>query len=204
MKNMNSIAKSFNSQTAAFNALCFLLLFAYCGLVSAFQFSQTLANESTVTFGFKQMGVASEGKFNKFAAQLFFDPAKLSQAKANIEIFVDSIDTGSKEGDDEVVGKLWFNAKVYPVASFVSTGIKALGGNRYVASGRLSIKGKTLDVTTPVTFRVEGTRGIFDGSFVINRLDYGIGEGLWADVATVADAIQIKFHIVVNASPAKK
>ena len=117
---------------------------------------------------------------------------------------MDSIDTGSKEGDDEVVGKLWFNAKVYPVASFVSTGIKALGGNRYVASGRLSIKGKTLDVTTPVTFRVEGTRGIFDGSFVINRLDYGIGEGLWADVATVADAIQIKFHIVVNASPAKK
>ena len=35
--------------------------------------------------------------------------------------------------NEEVVGKLWFNAKTFPSASFVSTGIKALGGNRYQA-----------------------------------------------------------------------
>ncbi len=191
-------------RTQAFHVLSLAGLFFYCGLAYAVQFSQVQTNESSVNFGFTQMGVASEGKFKKFTAQLVFDPAKLSQAKATFEIHVDSIDTGSKEGDDEVVGKLWFNAKTFPLASFVSTGIKALGGNSYVASGRLSIKGNTLEVATPVTFLVEGKRGIFDGSFVINRLDYAIGEGLWADVGTVANEIKIKFHIVVNASPAKK
>jgi polyisoprenoid-binding protein YceI len=196
--------KRYLTRTTVFNTLGFAGLLVYCGLASALQFSQVQVNESSVNFGFRQMGVASEGRFNRFNAQLVFDPAKLSQAKATFEIYVDSIDTGSKEGDDEVVGKLWFNAKMFPVASFVSTGIKALGGNSYVASGKLSIKGKTLAVTTPVTFLSEGKRGIFDGAFVINRLDYAIGEGLWADVGTVANAIQIKFHIVVNVSPAKK
>jgi polyisoprenoid-binding protein YceI len=186
------------------NSLSMLGLLLICNPVAALQFSQVQANESAVKFGFKQMGVPSDGTFNKFTAQLSFDPAKLSDAKARIDINVDSIDTGSKDGNEEVVGKLWFNAKAYPLASFASTGMKSLGGNRYEASGKLSIKGKTLDVVTPVTFQSNGTLGTFDGVFTIKRLDYAIGEGEWKDVGTVADEIQIKFHIVVNAAPAKK
>lgn len=172
--------------------------------VSALEFKQVLASESTVTFGYKQMGVPLEGKFNKFEAQISFDPAKATQAQARIEINVASIDTGSAEANDEVVGKLWFNAKAFPSASFVSTGIKALGGNRYQATGKLTIKGKTMEVTTPVTFQANGNRGLFDGTFAIKRLDYAIGEGEWKDVSAVADEIQIKFHVVVNASSSKK
>jgi polyisoprenoid-binding protein YceI len=172
--------------------------------VSALEFKQVVANESTVAFGYKQMGVPLEGKFNKFDAQITFDPAKAERAQARIDISVASIDTGSTEANDEVVGKLWFNAKTFPTASFVSTGIKALGGNRYQATGKLTIKGKTLDVTTPVTFQASGNRGLFDGTFTIKRLDYAIGEGEWTDVSAVADEIQIKFHVVVNASSSKK
>ncbi|MFY9260487.1 MAG: hypothetical protein WAO71_08275 [Gallionella sp.] len=32
---------------------------------------------------------------------------------------------------------------------------------------------------------------------------YAIGEGEWTDVGTVANEIQIKFHLVVNAVPSK-
>jgi polyisoprenoid-binding protein YceI len=181
--------------------LCLMLV---AGHVSALEFKQLLPNESTVTFGYKQMGVPMDGKFKKFSAQISFDPSALAKAQAKIDIDVGSIDTGSTDADEEVVGKLWFNAKAFPAASFASTGIKALGGNRYQASGKLSIKGKTLDVTTPVTFQATGTRGVFEGTFAIKRLDYAIGEGEWTDVSAVADEIQIKFHIVVNASTGKK
>ena len=174
------------------------------GHVSALEFKQVNANESSITFGYKQMNVPLEGKFNKFDAQVSFDPAKATKAQARIDINVASIDTGSAEANEEVVGKLWFNAKTFPTASFASTGIKDLGGNRYQAFGKLSIKGKTLDVSTPVTFHTNGTRGIFEGSFNIKRLDYAIGEGEWTDVSAVADEIQIKFHLVVNAAPSKK
>lgn len=175
-----------------------------CAQAQAVEFKQVQTSESAVTFGYTQMGVPLDGKFSKFSAQISFDPAKIANAQARIEIDVASIDTGSAEGNDEVVGKLWFNAKTYPAASFVSTGLKALGGNRYEASGKLTIKGKTLEVKAPVTFQASGNRGVFDGSFNIKRLDYSIGEGEWTDVATVANEIQIKFHLVVNASPSKK
>jgi polyisoprenoid-binding protein YceI len=181
--------------------LCLMLIASH---VSALEFKQVLTDESTVTFGYKQMGVPMDGKFNKFSAQISFDPAALAKAQAKLDIDVASIDTGSNDANEEVAGKLWFNTKTFPAASFVSTGIKALGGNRYQATGKLSIKGKTLDVSTPVTFQATGTRGEFAGTFAIKRLDYAIGEGEWTDVGTVADEIQIKFHVVVNASPSKK
>jgi polyisoprenoid-binding protein YceI len=172
--------------------------------VLALEFKQVQTNDSAVTFGFKQMGVPLDGKFNKFSAQVTFDPAQLAKAQARIDIDLASIDTGSADGNEEVVGKKWFNVKDYPTASFVSTGIKALGGNRYQALGKLSIKGRTQDVAAPVTFQSDGKRGIFEGAFEIKRLDYAIGEGEWTDVSSVANEIQIKFHVVVNASPGKK
>jgi len=183
--------------------LFILFMLAY-GMASAVEFNQMLTSESTVTFGFKQMGVALDGKFGKFAAQLSFDPTKIDKAQAKIDIDVASIDTGSDEGNEEVVGKQWFNAKAFPTASFTSTGLKALGGNRYEASGKLSIKGRTLDVKAPVTFQSAGNRGQFDGTLTIKRLDYAIGEGVWSDVDTVANEIQIRFHLVVTAAPNKK
>jgi polyisoprenoid-binding protein YceI len=186
------------------NGTLLLGLMLMAGHVSALEFKQVQTNESTITFGYKQMNVPLDGKFGKFTAQISFDPAKAAQAKARIDIDVASIDTGSAEANEEVVGKLWFNAKVFPTASFVSTDIKALGGNHYQASGKLSIKGKTLDVVTPVTFQANGTHGTLEGMFTIKRLDFAIGEGEWTDVSTVADEIQIKFHIVVNAAPGKK
>lgn len=177
-----------------------LLLFIHPSL--ALEFNQVQENTSVLTFDYKQMGVAMEGKFKQFSAQISFDPDKLANAQAHIDVTLASIDTGSREADEEVSGKLWFNTKIYPLASFVSTGIKALGGNRYQASGHLSIKGKTLDIVAPVTFESEGKKGVFKGSFNIKRTSYAIGTGEWADLGTVADDIAIKFHLVVNASPA--
>ena len=168
----------------------------------ALEYNQVQTNQSALTFGYKQMDVPMDGKFSKFAAQISFDPARLENARAHIDVSLASIDTGSTDADEEVVGKQWFNAKTYPLASFVSTGVKALGGNRYQATGRLSIKGRTLDIVAPVTFRSDGNRGLFDGSFNIRRLAYEIGTGEWTDVGTVADDIQIRFHLVVLTSPA--
>lgn len=179
------------------------LLFA-SGQVGAVEFNQVRSNESSLIFAYKQMGVPMDGKFNKFLAQLAFDPARLDKAYARIDVDVASIDTGSAEANDEVVGKQWFNAKAYPGVRFVFGGIRAVGGDRYLVTGQLTIKGKTLDVSAPVTFQAAGSRGVFDGSFNIKRLDYAIGEGEWVDVGTVANEIQIKFHIVVYAVPSRK
>lgn len=170
----------------------------------AVEFNRVQTNKSILAFAYKQMGVPMEGKFQKFSARIAFDPAKISTAQAQIEVDLASIDTGFSEGDDEVLGKQWFNAKVYPAAQFVSTGVKVLGGNRYEVFGKLTLKGKSQDVSAPFTFKPEGASAVFDGAFTLKRLDYAIGEGAWADVSAVANEVQIKFHIVADAVPVKK
>jgi hypothetical protein len=97
-------------------------------------------------------------------------------------------------------GKAWFNTREFPVARFVATTVKPLGNNRYEVAGKMSIKGKTRDLVTPVTVTQQGNSASFDGSLVFKRADYGIGDGIWADFGTVANEIQIKFRLVASAS----
>ncbi len=177
-----------------------LLLAGAMSGTHAAEFNRVQPDKSALTFAYRQMGVPMEGKFRKFAAHIAFDPNKLSAAQAQIEINPADIDTGLSDADAEVLGKLWFNIKAYPSAQFVATGVKALGGNRYEASGKLTIKGKTQDVPVIFTFKPEGVLGIFDGAFTLKRLDYAIGEGEWTDVSAVANEVQVKFHIVANAA----
>jgi polyisoprenoid-binding protein YceI len=162
------------------------------------EYSQVQPEKSSVAFVYKQMGVAVDGKFKRFSSQLSFDPAKPTAAKATFDVELASVDTGAPEGDDEVAGKPWFNTKAFPTARFVSSGVKALGGNKYEVTGQLSIKGKTQDVVVPATFTAQGNSGVFDGSFTIRRADFSIGEGSWAKFDIVANDVLVKFRITAS------
>lgn len=169
----------------------------------AVEFNQLQPNRSSLSFVYKQMNVPVEGQFKSFRSKLAYDPAKPAAAKAELEIDLASIDAGSKDANDEVAGKAWFNTKAFPIAKFVATSVKPLGGNRVELAGKMSIKGKTLDLVTPVTVTQQGNAATFDGSLVLKRADYGIGDGIWADFGTVANEIQIKFRLVATAAAAK-
>jgi len=166
--------------------------------VHAGEFNATQADENTLVFSFKQMNVGMEGRFKKFAVQIVFDPDKAASAKVVLDVDLASIDTGSSEGNEEVAGKQWFNTKAYPVAHFASSSIKALGGNRYEVTGQLSIKGRTQPVTAPTTVTIKGNKASFDGTFVLKRADFSIGEGPWADFGVIANEVPITFHILAS------
>lgn len=161
----------------------------------AVEYKAIQADKSSITFNYKQMGVAMDGKFKKFSAQLNLDPTKPAAAKAQIDIELASIDTGSSEADDEVVGKSWFNAKAFPKASFVAQQIKATGPQQFEVMGQLSIKGKTQDIKFPLKYVAQGAAGVFSGSFVMRRADFGIGEGMWSKFDVVANDIQVNFQL---------
>lgn len=178
-------------------ALLASLVFA--NQVQAIELTSIQTDRSELSFVYTQMGVPVEGRFKKFTAQLSFDLAKLATAKAVLDLDLASIDAGSPEASDEVAGKDWFNTKTFPRAEFVSTGFKALGGNRYEVSGNISIKGHTQAVVAPFTLDPQGNITIVDGAFVLKRADFSIGEGIWADFGTVANEIQIKFLFLASA-----
>ncbi len=166
----------------------------------AIEFNQFQASKSALAFVSKQMNVPVEGQFKSFRSKIAFDPAKPAAAKAELEIDLASIDAGSKDANDEVAGKAWFNTKEFPVAKFVATSVKPLGANRFELVGKMTIKGRTLDAVMPASFRLDGSTGVFEGSFILKRADYAIGEGIWADFGTVANEITIKFRLVAAAA----
>ena len=172
---------------------------ALCSYAQAVEFNHIQANNSTVGFAYKQMGVPVAGSLKKFDAQFSFDPANLPLAKAVFDMHLDSIDAGAQEANDEISKKAWFDIQTFPQAKFVSTGIKALGGNRYEVSGKMTIKGRTKDIAANFTFNPQSNVAVFDGSFMLNRADFAIGEGAWADFGIVADEILIQFHLLADA-----
>lgn len=186
-------------KTRAILAVLALLSVPAGGTLAA-EFSQLQPHRSAVSFVFKQMNVPVEGGFKRFRGQIGFDPAKPADARAEIEIDLASIDAGSAEANDEVAGKLWFDTKAHPVARFVATSIKPLGDNRFDVAGKMTIKGRTREVSTPATFRQDGAHALLEGSFVLKRADYAIGEGMWADFGTVANEVQIRFVLVAAAA----
>jgi len=166
----------------------------------AIEYNAVQADKSAITFTSKQMGVPVQGRFPKFSARVAFDPAKPDAAKVEISIDLAAIDAGSKDANDEVVGKQWFNVKVFPTASFTSSTVKAAGAGRYEVTGPLTIKGKSSPLTASFGFKAEGNNGIFDGGFTLKRIDFAIGEGPWADLSTVANEIQVNFRVVAAAA----
>jgi polyisoprenoid-binding protein YceI len=155
-------------------------------------YQAVVPEKSSVSFSYRQMGVAMDGKFKKFSAQVSLDTAKLDKAKGSIDIDLASIDTGSSEADQEVVGKAWFNVAAHPKASFVLKGLKATGANQYEATGQLTIKGQTRELHAPLKLSPQGA---LSGSFVLKRGDYGIGEGMWAKFDVVANEITVHFNL---------
>jgi polyisoprenoid-binding protein YceI len=189
-----------NAKRLALSATALLL----AGTAQSVEFNRVQIDKSRLAFTSKQMGVPVDGQFGKLKGQVNFDPAAPTAASAQLEIEVASIDAGSQEANDEVVGKQWLDAKAFPIASFVSTGVKALGGNRFEVVGKLTVKGRTRDLAAPFAFEQQGSEGVFDGEFVLKRLDFGIGEGPWSDIGAVANEIRIQFHLVAGSGPADR
>ena len=176
-----------------------LTLTTYAATLDAVQ-----PDKSKVAFSFKQMGVAMDGHFAKSSATLNFDPAKPEQAKASIEVDLASIDTGTDEIDQEVVGKAWFNTAAFPKAVFVAKQVKQIAPNKYEVLGSLSIKGRSRDVKTMFKLSPQGKSSVLSGSFTLQRADFAIGEGMWSKFDVVANDIQVNFQFTAfNAATGK-
>ena len=176
-------------------ALALTATLALAAAVQAAPYQAVQLDKSKISFSFKQMGVGMDGHFAKFSPQLSFDPAKPEQTKASIEIDLASVDTGSEEADQEVVGKSWFNTSAFPKAVFVAKHVKQTAPNVYEVLGTLTIKGRGRDVKFAMKHAPQGKLGILTGSFTLQRADYAIGEGMWSKFDVVANDILVSFQI---------
>lgn len=154
--------------------------------------------KSAITATFKQMNVPVEARFRTFSAQLDYDPARPEAARASVDISTASLDLGDPDMNNEVAKKDWFNSAQFPKASFVSSAIKPAGPGKLNVTGKLTIKGKSANVSFPLTVRAEAGKQLFEGALPIRRLAYNIGDGEWKDTSMVADEVVIRFRVLAG------
>jgi len=186
------------SGSATFLAASAALVLVAAGFAATASAAPIDGAKSTVITTSKQMNVAVDGKFKKISGDVTFDPAKPAAGSAHVNIDITSYDIGSPEYNDTLKGAEWFDSKTYPQATFVSSSITPAGDGKLTVAGKLTIKGKTQDVSVPLTYKTAGGVTTFDGVTAIKRLAYGIGSGEWKDTSVVADEVDIKFHLVVG------
>ena len=152
--------------------------------------------QSEIAFQVKQSGVPIDGRFRKFDAQLALDPKAPQAGTVTITVDTASATVGFAESDVELPRAPWFNSAKFPRAVFQSSSIKALGGGRFQAAGKLELKGTAHELVVPVTIVQSGVQSTATGEFVVKRLDYKIGENEWTDVSLVANDVRVRFKLV--------
>jgi polyisoprenoid-binding protein YceI len=133
--------------------------------------------------------------FKAWKAEITFDPADLAHAHADVTVDLASEASDEPDFDDGLKGALGFQVSHYPVARFVTTGFTHRTGGDYVATGRLSIRGVTKDVTLPFALTLDGARAHMKGTAEVIRTDFGVGQGMWTAPTPVAHEVTVTIDL---------
>lgn len=156
---------------------------------------------SSLGFTASYQGEAFAGSFTKFNSVISFDPAKLAQSRFDVRITLSSANTKNAERDEMLIGSDFFNTKAQPEARYTATKFRALGGNRFVAEGILTLRG--ISKAAPLTFTwTAGAKPQIVGTAKVQRLDYKVGIGDWDDVELIPNSVIINTSLIL--SPATK
>lgn len=165
------------------------LLLAFGGLASMAQL-RPVDKKSSVKFTVKNMGFDVDGTFSGLQGLIAFDPQSPTTGSIDVTIDANTVNTDNNMRDGHLKDGDYFDTKNYPNIRFVSTKITAAKGG-YLITGKLTIKGKTKEITFPfaATNNAEGIT--FTGSFKINRKDFGVG-----GTSIISNELEVKLNVV--------
>lgn len=152
---------------------------------------------SRLGFAYQAMGAEMQGEFNRFSADVRFDPAQPQSASVRLTVDTGSIDAGLPEATAEARSANFLDAARYPQAQFVSTSVKPLGQQRYQVNGELTLRNQRRPLSVVILLKPEGKQQRLNGTLLLKRLDYGIGTGMWGDTGTLANEVRAAFSLLL-------
>lgn len=167
-----------------------LTLLAALATLFAFTLPSSWQIAGKYNISFSTSGVS--GIFKNFSGSIVFDEQHTAASKFDVSIDVASINTGNGMQNKHAKSSDWFDAAKYPSIRFTSTKFRK-AGNVYQVTGNLQMHGVSKPVSIPFKFKRSGNGGTFEGSFSVNRNDFGIGK----PGGEVGDVIQLAVSVPV-------
>jgi polyisoprenoid-binding protein YceI len=161
---------------------------------------------SSLAFTASYQGEVFEGRFARFTPTIAFDPKQLAGSRFDVLVQLASASTRNDERDEMLRGDGFFNAGKAPTARYQASRFRALGGDRFVADGTLSLNGVSRPVALSFTWS-GGPQPVLVGNATLKRLDFKVGTGEWADTELLPDAVRVKTRLLLAApapAPAAK
>ncbi len=133
------------------------------------------------------------GKFKTFSGTVDLDLAKPMATRFSTEIDVASLDTDYSDRDETLRGEEFFDTAKFPKASYVSSGDCTAAGGKLSCPGALTLRGVTKPVALEITPSADGR--VIEGKAILDRSQFGVGSGDWADPGTIANVVTITFRL---------
>lgn len=165
-----------------------------------------------VNFKVRHFFTPVTGTFTSYDVELMFDRDDPTNSRVNVSIDVASVSTGNERRDNHLRTDDWFGADTYGKITFASTSVEKTGVNEYVAVGTLTIKDVSKQVELP--FTLLGVKAIpemmremlggvtqvasFQANLTIDRTEFGVGTGMWAETAVVGSDVEIELLVEAN------
>ncbi len=146
---------------------------------------------SKLNFSSAFSGTKFTGAFNDWSASIVFDPANLAASKASVSINLASAKSGDEDRDENLPTADWFSVAKFPKATFTTTSIKPLGGDRYQAAGVINLKGVSKPATLNFSLKINGAQATMTGQAVLDRTQWSVGQGQFAAESPVPHAVAI-------------
>jgi polyisoprenoid-binding protein YceI len=160
---------------------------------------QILPEQSSLSFTATQNGAPVTGQFKQFTGIVYFDPNDLKNSKATIIVDISSVNTTYTDLTSTLLNSEWFNAKLFPKAEFKSSGFIKTGINAYQANGNLTIRNKTQPVVLNFTAEENPANHMkVEGSALLKRSDFGVGQGEWASTKEILDEVKVNFKLTAK------
>jgi cytochrome b561/polyisoprenoid-binding protein YceI len=155
-----------------------------------------VAAQSSLTYAFTQAGADNQGRFKGFTVS--FDPGA---GRLYVVVDMRSFDTGDQQRNGILGGKDFFDVAQYPQSRFTATRIQRTATG-YEATGPLTLRGVTRNITIQFTWRtatVQGRAvGYLTGRASLRRLDFGVGQGQWKSTEWVGDPVTVRYSLVLS------
>ena len=155
---------------------------------------------SSLVFFATQQGARFQGRFVRFDARVAVDGDASRPDRIEATIDLASVDTADDERDEAVRDEDFFDTARYPRSKFVTQTIDRRGKG-FRATADLTIR----DLSRPVVFDFtwlapsDGRgRARLQGSSILRRLDFGVGQGDWADTDWVGDQVEVRVDLCLE------
>lgn len=182
---------------AAFTCLC-LLLAAPVAAAAAPQAWTSIPAQSRLGFTAHWRKTPVQGSFAKFEVTARIDPHDPAGGDLSVRIDTASVTTESADVTAAIRGAQWFDAGRYPEGEFDSSAIVAKAGGAFEVRGTLKLKGHTRKIDFPLTISRKGGHLLLQGHLNLDRLDFGIGSGAWANGKTIATDVAVTFVVTLG------